>query len=473
MSGSTSVFFRNAKSFFSMPFAAVPVRRAVRRREPVSMCAAAEVLEVRALLSAPSLASAVDIGSTGGDGAFAVAVDTSGNEIMAGSFNGTVDFDPGATHAGDTDILTALGSGDAFVAKYGADGSLLWVQQMGSAAGISTIARSVTTDASGNVYVGGDFRGAISIGPYNLTSSGDKDGFVAKFGSDGSVQWANRWGGVNTEYIQGVAVDGAGNVVVAGSTQPVGSSAYFILQVEKFSPVGTNIWAEQIGNTSGGNANAGGICTDTAGNVFVAGLFRGTVDFDPGARTHNVNGGVLGSTYVLKLAPNGSFGWVSAFISQDSTAQSQSGGLALDGSGNIIVGGYHHGSVDFDPGSRTYTLSGNSGYIVKLNSAGSLVWADQVNGGVVHVAVDTAGNVYGTANNFAVVKFNAAGVNQWTASFASGGINAQAIAVDAAGNVYVVGYFSGTVNFSLDPNNPDFLTSAGGIDMFMLKLNQI
>ena len=501
----TSIWSQYVNRLFGTSRGIAPLRRAdrrLRRRDNAPLYSAAEVLEVRSLLSAPSLASAVGIGSVGGDSALDVATDGSSNTYMAGFFSGTVDFDPGSVHAGDTDIKTSIGAHDLFVAKYGPDGSFLWVGQMGGVTGTSSVARTVTTDTRGNVYIAGDFTGTVNFGTTTLTSAGDKDGFVAKLDSDGNVLWADRWGSADKEYVNGIAVDGAGNVFAAGSTlklNPDGSQAYCNIQVEKFSAVGTALWAKQIGNANGGNGGASGIGTDTAGNVYVSGAFSGKVDFDPGTATHFVQGTLNDNGFVLKLTAAGNFGWVSPFVNQNSTSSSNGCDLAVDGSNNIVVGGDYRGTVDFDPGKGTQTLpSGGGGFIAKLNSAGSLIWAQQAGSGAAAVhslALDVDGNIYaqglfqnqsdfdpGTGTNILtsngstdvfVTKYSASGVYQWAVSFGGTGTDgSNGIAVDAAGNVYVAGLYYNTVDFDPDPFASDLLTSAGANDAFLVKFRQ-
>lgn len=456
---------------------------------------------------AVDFASALGTGSTGSDGAFDVATDTVGNAVMVGYFKGTVDFDPAAVHAGDSDIRTAGGDGDAFVTKYAPDGSFLWVRQMVGAPDARTgVARSVTTDAAGNVYVGGDFRGTVALGAYALTSAGDKDAFAAKLAPDGTVLWATRWGGADLEYAEGIAVDGAGNVLTAGYTIRLnadGSQQYSKLQVNKFSPSGSTVWGKQIGNTNGGHESAFGVGADAAGNVFVCGAFEGTVDFDPTANTKGdtVTGAAGDNGYVLKLTAAGSFGWVSPFVGQTSSATSQCSDLAVDGGGNVVVGGAYRGSVDFKPGTGTYSLpttGGGGGFVAKLTSAGALAWAQPAGTGytAVHgLTLDAAGSVYvvgqfqgqvdfqpGTGSTILtshgstdvfVSKFSAAGTFAWATSFGgTGSDRAEGIAVDAAGNVYVAGYYYDTIDFDPDPIASYGLTSAGASDIFLVKFRQ-
>ena len=111
-----------------------------------------------------------------GDGsdqyAIAVAVDASRNLIVAGYFEGTLDFGGG--------VLTSAGANDIFVAKFGSDGAHLWSKRFGD--GSDQAASAVAVDASGNVIVTGVFRGTVDFGGGGLTSAGVEDIFVAKFG---------------------------------------------------------------------------------------------------------------------------------------------------------------------------------------------------------------------------------------------------------------------------------------------------
>jgi hypothetical protein len=142
-----------------------------------------------------------------------VAIDAQNNSYITGFFTGTQNFGP--------TTLTGQGNNNAFVAKYAADGSQVWVESVGSpGANAGVVADWIAADPSGNTYVAGSFHGTVPFGPFTLTSvsNGHQDAFVAKLDPSGNVTWVSQFGisgtGGGTAY--GVTVDGSGNVYATG-----------------------------------------------------------------------------------------------------------------------------------------------------------------------------------------------------------------------------------------------------------------
>ncbi len=455
--------------------------------------------------------SALSVGNAeGSSGASGVANDAAGNTYLTGRFTGTVDFDPAHAPADGSDVLTSRGGTDVFVAKYAADGTLAWARRMGGAEatggnpvpGVPDIGNAVAVDAAGNVYVAGGFTGAADFGPFTLTSAGGRDGFVAKLDSAGVVRWATRWGTAADDVANAVGLDAAGNVY-AVSTSWVGSAANGN-DVVKLAPTGAVAW-DRFVNTHCA-MGAGKLAVDAAGNVYVAGEFQGTVDFDPGVKTQWVTGGGGSTGYVLKLTTAGKFAWVSPFVGQTSASAygySSANSVAVDGAGGVIVGGYTGGNmpVDFDPGAGTATLpAGSGGYVAKLNAAsGGLSWVRGLAGSftfVLGLAVDAAGGIYATGDfsgtvdfdpgagvtaltsaggqDAFVLKLDAAGTFAWAGAFGGTGDDlGTGVAVDGAGGVSVVGSYNGTADFDPDPNVTYNLTTPGTFrNGFLVKLRQ-
>jgi len=162
-----------------------------------------------------NLVWAKSIGGNSGDQGRSIVVDNSGNVYLTGSFNNTVDFDPGA----GTTNLTSEGASDVFFAKYDTNGSLTWAQSIGGTD--FDQGNSIAVDVSGNVYLTGFFKNTVDFDPgsdiTNLTSEGGNDVFFAKYDSVGSLVWANRVGGTGNDNGNFVVVDGSGsNIYITG-----------------------------------------------------------------------------------------------------------------------------------------------------------------------------------------------------------------------------------------------------------------
>ncbi len=235
---------------------------------------------------------AVQIGGSGDDSINAMAVDSSGNVYLAGSFQGTVDFDLGD----GLSTLTSAGGNDAFVAKYSPSGALVWVRAGG---GISSdVATSVVVDDSDNVIVGGSFSQAANFGGTGLTSNGSTDALIWKLDSAGNTLWARGIGGTAIDETRGLDVNSTGQIAATGffsatadfdpgagiqNLTSAGSTDIFVLRL---STAGNLVWVRQLGGT--GADRGEGIHITAAGNVTTAGSFSSTVDFNPAGGNNNV-----------------------------------------------------------------------------------------------------------------------------------------------------------------------------------------
>ncbi|MBK8846296.1 MAG: SBBP repeat-containing protein [Bacteroidetes bacterium] len=121
------------------------------------------------------------------------------------------------------------------------------------------------------------------------------------------------------------------------------------------------------------------------------------------------------------------------------TGDDRGGSIAVDDSGNIYTTGNFNGTVDFDPGVGVFNLTSAGSYdifISKFDSLGNFVWAIRM-GGTGDDGTD------------------------WVAG--------RCIVLDASGNIYTTGYFSGTADFDPSPSVYN-LTSAGSIDIYVAKV---
>src|SRR5258708_19018608 len=151
-------------------------------------------------------------GGPNSDEGRSVTVDKQGNVLTTGVFEGTVDFDPGA---GTFNLTSVSASNDVFISKLDPNGNMLWTKQIGGAG--NEYAFSITTDASGNIYVIGIFSGTADFdsgsGTFNMTSvSAGEDIFITKLDPSGNLLWAKQMGGISNDYGYSIALDASGSV---------------------------------------------------------------------------------------------------------------------------------------------------------------------------------------------------------------------------------------------------------------------
>jgi hypothetical protein len=231
-----------------------------------------------------------------------VGVDSSGNCYVGGHFVGNVTI-------GTTNLTTGVYNYNVFLAKYSSGGNLLWVRQAGGTN--DSFCHAVAVDAVGNTYLAGDFSGAADFGFTNLTSMGTRDAFLAKYDANGNFQWVRQGGGTtNSTTGYSLALGSAGLYLAgefAGSASFNGTSVHSAGGrdpfVAKYSSNGDVAWVARAGGTS--NDYSGGVSVDSTGNPCLVGTFVGAADF--GTISLTSTGGV--GTFVSKLNPAGNFLW--------------------------------------------------------------------------------------------------------------------------------------------------------------------
>ena len=151
---------------------------------------------------------AVRAGGPADDAAKALALDASGNAVVAGQFaSASADF-------GSSQLATATADFDLFVARLSVTGS--WTQAVSAGNSGRDIATGVVLDGAGNAIVAGYFDGRVAFGPTTLASAGLSDVFVARLSPAGTWTQAARAGGAESDFAYTLALDGVGNAVVGG-----------------------------------------------------------------------------------------------------------------------------------------------------------------------------------------------------------------------------------------------------------------
>lgn len=462
------------------------------------------------LVKAQDFEWAKNIGSSSNDYVESIAVDDLGNVYTTGYFQGTADFDPSA----NVFNLTSAGSYDIFISKLDSAGNFVWADQIG---GIGyDRAKGITVDNLGNVYITGYFGGTVDFDPsanvFNLTSLGNRDGFICKIDSLGNFVWAKQFGSPYDIYSNSIAVDSSGNVYTTGSFEgttdfdpgsgtfnmiSVGNTDIGDIFVSKLDNSGNFVWAKQFGGVDEDQGLS--IKVDALGNVFTTGLFESTADFDPSTNTFNLNSWGSTEVFISKLNTSGDFVWAKQF---NGTSTDTGYSLALGASGNIYIAGEFMGTTDFDTGSGVFNLTSLGSvdaYVAKLNSNGDFVWAKQLGGtgfDRAHaLALDSEESVFTTGRFFGTVDFDPnANIFNLTSSgnddiFISkldtngnyllaqnfGNSTSDigyALTTDSSDAIYLSGIFLGTVDFNFGAD-VDNLTSNGGFDVYINKMSQM
>jgi hypothetical protein len=121
----------------------------------------------------------------------------------------------GSISFGDGDEHTSLGEADAYIARFTTDGKLEWAHTFGAER--VDVAFGVATDAAGNTVTIGWFENIVDFGKGAVASKGNKDMFAVKLDAKGNVVWVNTWGDHDHDQARGVALDDKGNAVVVGA----------------------------------------------------------------------------------------------------------------------------------------------------------------------------------------------------------------------------------------------------------------
>lgn len=307
-----------------------------------------------------------------------------GDEIITiGVYNGTGDFDPGPG--------TSISSGqwEGFVQQLDQNGdfvSVLILEQLSSGGGVYPM--EVCRAGVDDIVVGGGFSGTIDFDPTGVVSTmssiGGSDGFVCRLSATGAMQWAKRLGGLGDDYVNGIALDVNDELVFSGWFDGTvdfdpGPGSYMLTSgdfsdifISRWTGNGDMLWTGSFGED--GPEYIYALDLDLHGNVFILGVFAGSVDFDPGAGTYLVDSGGGTWGYIGKWDRNGRVIWA---VPYGGTGYDI---LALTGGGVLSCGSMGF-PVDFDPSEAEYYVPVSVGsYVWALNEEGVLgsVWHDVV-----------------------------------------------------------------------------------------------
>mgnify|MGYP000207761640 CR=1 FL=1 len=373
--------------------------------------------------------------------------DDSLNIVSSGLLNGTIDLDLGP----DTYELTNNGFSSIFIRKMEENKNFRWAKKIGGSGNSTVMVTDLYIDQSYNIYIFGHFQGTIDFDPgfstQNLTSIFPNNSpFICKLDQNGTFQWVKK-----------LEVDS-----------------------KRFA-------------------------VDNLNNIFITGDFSGTVDFDLGVQLVNLSTSPSSTTnsYIAKYDKDFNYQWVKQF---SSIADNNTSLINLDDYANVYITGKYNDSVDFDPSPNTYQLhqdtslvapSNSNIYTCKLDSNGNFLWAKQTHSNLstdissISSCMDEDQNLYTIGKFDGIVGFNSD--SSFNINSIDEGKGIYITKIDQWGNyiftriiiqntntllkpnqivdngkLYIMGYYSGTIDFAPGAQ-VETLSGSGG---FILKLDQ-
>ncbi len=297
--------------------------------------------------------------SGGGQDAYLVKFDTSGSRLWATYYGGT-------------------GSDQAYGVSCDGNWNAL-------VTGITTSTASIAT-----------------TGSFKTTNSGGTDAFLVKFSSTGVRQWATYYGGTDVEQAQGLACDDSNNVYLTGytmSTSNIATTGSYQAALAggedgflvKFDSTGSRQWATYYGGSASDEPNA--VKCDGAGNVYIAGTAISTTSVSTTGSFQPVYGGGVGDAFIARFSKTGVRQWGTYYGGSGNEAAYSLAGNAL---GNIyLIGSTTSTSGIASTGAYQDTLGGiQDAFIVKFDTSGTRIWATYFGGELADVGYGIYCNNY-------------------------------------------------------------------------------
>ena len=251
-------------------------------------------------------------------------------------FNGVgIDSSDNVYVSGRTAGGGGQGSNDFLIAKYNSSGAIQWQRVLGSSTQEVDSENSIAVDGSGNVYIGGYT---------NVNGTGHSQMLLAKYDSDGNLDWQVYQGADRFKGIEGIALDSSGDVYVVGESQENPSWSYYSLFVVKYNSSGSFQWQRRLHDDSANTTQGRGITVDSSGNVYVGGY----TNAGPGA-------------IIAKYNSSGTIQWQRYLTRSSDTGAAEAYDLSVDNSGNLYVAGY----------SSIVSAGGYDAFVAKLPTDGS------------------------------------------------------------------------------------------------------
>jgi hypothetical protein len=416
-----------------------------------------------------TLLYATYIGGRNDDRAAAIAVDSGGQVYLAGS-----------TASSDFPLVASLrptlgGTRDGFVLKLNAIGNLLaYSTYLGGS--VFDAATAIALDTGGNAYIAGDTQSSDFplSGPVQAVVGGKTDVFITKLTPAGAILFSTYLGGANDEHAGGIALDLSNNIYVAGGTSSAnfplvspfqaatgGSQDAFVTKLSTSPQILYSSYLGGNGGQVGAPEQANAIAVDAAGAAYVAGVTNST-NFPVTSGAFQTSFVGVQDAFAAKISPAGAVVY-STYLGGSSFDWAS--GIAVDAGGNAYVAGYTS-SAGFpavsgvQPGFNGFYDT----FVSELNPVGNGLkfstfyggtGADQANA----IALDASGNIFvgGQTSSLnltlqgAIQSSNVGGSTGWVAKFGVPGAPPQS---PSANSVSPSSGSGNTVTFTAQYSHP-------------------
>ncbi len=419
-----------------------------------------------------------------------ICTDASGNIYVTGFFSsGGISFSDDISF----NNTQSNNSADGFLVKYDAAGTVLWAKHFEGPGSQNGKALAIAGDG---VVVAIECSETTTIDGETFTMS-ENAILVVRFEADGSLTWGDPPASGAQVSVAAVATSTDGSIAICGSYNDaplntsvgsLGNNGNFDLYVMKLNVDGDAVWARSAGGSL--DDDAASVAVDGNGNIVVAGYYTSAAMTIAGTDLTNANDNYT-DMFLAKYAADGSGTWA---IGYGGLRHERAWDVAIDMDDNIIIcGGFIDATFDLAGTTLNNTTTDNSWYdlfVAKFSAAGSLDWA-VADGGtydefVRSVAVSADGSIHvggyfdsndaqfgsdvleaaGSGYDAFIAKYSADGTAIWGKGVgSSSGDHGESIAVDAGGGIVLTGYFG--AEFELDG---EVIEHASDNDVWVLKL---
>ena len=329
-------------------------------------------------------------------GVNSLQTDNNGNYIIAG-------YGDSVIHFGADSFVNKSGG---FIASLDSLGKLNWAKACGSYHTGAAYYRAKSDvplaicDSHNRLFACGNFDSISHVGDSTLVQPGISNTFLARFKTDGTIQWVRKV--AHGFLLTGFNEDRFGNLVVTGSKNTLDSCTFgntkilLDIVIAKFDSNGTLLWAKDAGTSSYMYEDRGySASTDYAGNIYIGGIYRNNILFDNihlnlDANNQNQAGW---QGFVAKYSPTGVALWAKECGYECVT-------VAADSAGNLYAGGYTYRYNYFDTTLPQGHFSAGIWFVAKYNALGKLSWnrldTTETSSDLIALVTDVYGNCYAT-----------------------------------------------------------------------------